>query len=82
MAAISMIRIAGFSLDRLVRFHVLLGSDVEIVVKPRARAMAEREACPPRSCPKLVYLFRTPVTRLRRQLLVLVSVARRPVTPR
>ena len=38
-------RLAGFSLDRLVRFLVLLGSDVEIVVKPasgtgrRARVM-------------------------------------------
>jgi predicted XRE-type DNA-binding protein len=31
-------RLSGFSLDRLVRFLVLLGSDVEIVVKPRARA--------------------------------------------
>lgn len=31
-------RLAGFSLDRLVRFLVLLGSDVEIVVKPRPRA--------------------------------------------
>jgi predicted XRE-type DNA-binding protein len=31
-------RLAGFSLDRLVRFLVLLGSDVKIVVKPRARA--------------------------------------------
>jgi predicted XRE-type DNA-binding protein len=31
-------RLAGFSLGRLVRFLVLLGSDVEIVVKPRARA--------------------------------------------
>jgi predicted XRE-type DNA-binding protein len=31
-------RLAGFSLDRLVRFLVLLGSDVEIVVKPRAKA--------------------------------------------
>ena len=31
-------RLAGFSLDRLVRFLVLLGSDVEIVVKPRTRA--------------------------------------------
>lgn len=31
-------RLAGFSLDRLVRFLVLLGSDVEIVVKPRHRA--------------------------------------------
>lgn len=30
-------RLAGFSLDRLVRYLVLLGSDVEIVVKPRAR---------------------------------------------
>jgi predicted XRE-type DNA-binding protein len=32
-------RLAGFSLDRLVRFLVQLGSDVEIVVKPRSRAM-------------------------------------------
>jgi len=32
-------RLAGFSLDRLVRFPVLLGSDVEIVVKTRTRAM-------------------------------------------
>ena len=31
-------QLAGFSLDRLVRFLVLLGSDVEIIVKPRARA--------------------------------------------
>ncbi len=31
-------RLAGFSLDRLVRFLVLLGSDVEIVVKPRRAA--------------------------------------------
>ena len=30
-------RLAGFSLDRLLRLLVLLGSDVEIVVKPRAR---------------------------------------------
>jgi predicted XRE-type DNA-binding protein len=29
-------RLAGFSLDRLVRFLVFLGSDVKIVVKPRA----------------------------------------------
>jgi len=28
-------RLAGFSLDRLVRFLVLLGSDVEIVVRSR-----------------------------------------------
>ena len=35
-------RLAGFSLDRLVRFLVLLGSDVEIVVKPRRRATAAR----------------------------------------
>ena len=31
-------RLAGFSLNRLVRFLVRLGSDVEIVVKPRTRA--------------------------------------------
>jgi len=33
-------RLGGFSLDRLVRFLVLLGSDVKIVVKPRTRATA------------------------------------------
>jgi predicted XRE-type DNA-binding protein len=31
-------RLAGFSLDRLVRFLVLLGNDVEIVVKARRRS--------------------------------------------
>lgn len=31
-------RLAGFSLDRLVRLLVLLGIVVEIVVKPRTRA--------------------------------------------
>ena len=31
-------RLAGFSLDRLVRLLVLLGSDVKIVVKPRTAA--------------------------------------------
>ena len=31
-------RLSGFSLDRLVRFVVLLGHDVEIVVKKRARS--------------------------------------------
>jgi predicted XRE-type DNA-binding protein len=31
-------RLAGFSLDRLVRFLVSLGSDVEIIVKPHVRA--------------------------------------------
>ena len=31
-------RLAGFSLDRLVRFLVLLGSDVEIVVKARPKS--------------------------------------------
>ena len=31
-------RLAGFSLDRLVRFLVLLGSDVEIVVKTRRKS--------------------------------------------
>lgn len=35
-------RLAGFSLDRLVRFLVLLGSDVEIVVKPRPRTDGRR----------------------------------------
>ena len=30
-------RLSGFSLDRLVRFVVLLGHDVEIVVKKRSR---------------------------------------------
>ena len=34
-------RLAGFSLDRLVRFLVLLGRDVEIIVKPRARTAGQ-----------------------------------------
>ena len=34
-------RLAGFSLDRLVRFLVLLGSDVEIVVKQRRRTAGQ-----------------------------------------
>jgi predicted XRE-type DNA-binding protein len=38
MSALIRGRLAGFSLDRLVRFLVLLGSDVEIIVKPRRRA--------------------------------------------
>ena len=37
VSALTRGRLSGFSLDRLVRFLVLLGSDVEIVVKPRAR---------------------------------------------
>ena len=32
-------RLSGFSLDRLVRFLVLLGSDVEIVVKEQSRSL-------------------------------------------
>ena len=36
VSALTRGRLAGFSLDRLVRFLVLLGSDVKIVVKPRA----------------------------------------------
>ena len=37
ISALTRGRLAGFSLDRLVRFLVLIGSDVENVVKPRAR---------------------------------------------
>ena len=37
VSALTRGRLSGFSLDRLVRFLVLLGSDVEIVVKPRPR---------------------------------------------
>jgi predicted XRE-type DNA-binding protein len=37
VSALTRGRLAGFSLDRLVRFLVLLGSDVEIVVRPRTR---------------------------------------------
>jgi predicted XRE-type DNA-binding protein len=37
VSALTRGRLAGFSLDRLVRFLVLLGSDVEIVVKPASR---------------------------------------------
>jgi hypothetical protein len=35
-------RLAGFSLDRLVRFLVLLGNDVKIVVKERPRSRQAR----------------------------------------
>jgi predicted XRE-type DNA-binding protein len=38
VSALTRGRLAGFSLDRLVRFLVLLGSDVEIVVRARARS--------------------------------------------
>lgn len=38
VSAVTRGRLAGFSLDRLVRFLVLLGSDVEIVVKARPKA--------------------------------------------
>lgn len=34
-------RLSGFSLDRLVRFVVLLGHDVEIVVKKRSRSSGQ-----------------------------------------
>ena len=42
ISALTRGRLAGFSLDRLVRFLVLLGSDVEIVVKarPKSRRLA------------------------------------------
>jgi predicted XRE-type DNA-binding protein len=35
VSALTRGHLAGFSLDRLVRFLVLLGSEVKIVVKPR-----------------------------------------------
>ena len=35
-------RLAGFSLDRFVRFLVLLGSDVEIVIKRRPKTARTR----------------------------------------
>ena len=38
VSALARGRLAGFPLDRLVRFLVLLGSDVEIAVRPRSRA--------------------------------------------
>jgi predicted XRE-type DNA-binding protein len=42
ISALTRGKLSGFSLDRLVRFLVLLGSDVEIVVKdqPRSRRRA------------------------------------------
>jgi hypothetical protein len=36
VSALTRGRLAGFSLDRLVRFLILVGSEVEIVVRPRA----------------------------------------------
>ena len=43
VSALTRGKLSGFSLDRLVRFLVLLGSDVEIVVKnqPRSRRRAK-----------------------------------------
>jgi predicted XRE-type DNA-binding protein len=43
ISALTRGRLSGFSLDRLVRFLVLLGSDVEIVVRdvPRPRRRAK-----------------------------------------
>ena len=41
-------RLSGFSLDRLVRFLVLLGSHVEIVVKPRPGEGQARVVVPER----------------------------------
>jgi predicted XRE-type DNA-binding protein len=38
VSALTRGRLAGFSLDRLVRFLVLLGNDVEIVVKARRKS--------------------------------------------
>jgi predicted XRE-type DNA-binding protein len=38
ISALTRGRLAGFSLDRLVRFLVLLGSDIEIVVKARPKS--------------------------------------------
>jgi predicted XRE-type DNA-binding protein len=38
ISALARGRLSGFSLDRLVRFLVLLGNDVEIVVKVRRRS--------------------------------------------
>ena len=40
VSALSRGRLSGFSLDRLVRFLVLLGSDVEIIVRPRDGRMS------------------------------------------
>jgi predicted XRE-type DNA-binding protein len=37
VSALARGRLSGFSLDRLVRFLVLLGSDVQIVVKEQSR---------------------------------------------
>jgi predicted XRE-type DNA-binding protein len=45
-------RLAGFSLDRLVRFLVLLGSDVEIVVKTGTRAMGRARVIVARGAPR------------------------------
>jgi len=41
ISALTRGRLTGFSLDRLVRFLVLLGSDVEIVVKARPKSRSQ-----------------------------------------
>lgn len=38
ISALNRGRLSGFSLERLMRFLVLLGSNVEIVVKPKTRS--------------------------------------------
>ncbi len=40
ISALSRGRLSGFSIDRLLRFLMLLGHDVEITVKSRSRARA------------------------------------------
>ena len=41
ISALTRGRISGFSIERLLRFLVLLGRDVEITVKSRARSRAQ-----------------------------------------
>jgi predicted XRE-type DNA-binding protein len=40
ISALTRGRLAGFSIDRLLRFLMLLGHDVKITIKPRSRTRA------------------------------------------
>lgn len=44
ISALTRGRLSGFSLDRLMRFLVLLGNDVTIVVKERPRSKSQTRA--------------------------------------
>src|SRR3970282_198335 len=58
VSALGRVRLAGLPLDRLCCSSCRLGSDGEIVVKPRPGQRAERGCWSPETCPKFVYIFK------------------------